>query len=267
MFSLDLRNITAPPPGLSISLTDSSYVFSSLQIEDIEKTDKEFQKLKQDYKNCSSCQNLLKICDEIYKQKIRALSCLAEMFQIIQKESHSKLLLEKEIKELKSENFAFNEKNNKKHKTAEELREKNKIIEDLISENRELNKNRILTQRIISDMQKEILQKSKNFEENCKVCAEKSQKFVNSSISEKKILEMQELVKKIPDKNGRELRISIHKQICEIETDFIELTANQENFERIKAKYLKLPYLLKPIFDLTKQYEKSVFEFKKILYD
>jgi hypothetical protein len=78
---------------------------------------------------------------------------------------------------------------------------------------------------------------------------------------------MQELVKKIPDKNGRELRISIHKQICEIETDFIELTANQENFERIKAKYLKLPYLLKPIFDLTKQYEKSVFEFKKILYD
>ncbi|OMJ91098.1 hypothetical protein SteCoe_6463 [Stentor coeruleus] len=92
-------------------------------------------------------------------------------------------------------------------------------------------------------------------------------KLYSEKVNELQKLEIfNELLELIPEGNGRELRISIHKKICEIETDFIELTPNEESFDVIKAKYLQLPYLLKPIFDLTKQYEKSLQDIKKLLY-
>ena len=83
--------------------------------------------------------------------------------------------------------------------------------------------------------------------------------------SNEKTVNLTQFIKQIPEFNGREIRMMIHKKIIDVETDFNELAASQENFEIIKGKYLELPYLLKPMFDMTKQYEKSINELKKLL--
>ena len=305
MFSLELRNLTPPPPGISSSLTDASYLFSALNMDEIEKIDDEFYNSKQIYRECNDCKKLLKLCDDIFKQKVRAIACLSEVFSLLQQEIHRNLIssIEKNDKN-QSENTGANKKITN---MTSDIKKKNEELQELLYENRELNINRIYTQRLLNQMQQDIEVKANNIKkleklvENnnnqtdlCIKCKEKDHelriktenaKELNDQleglaiklaesikiISDKsydlqKISSIQEVLTSMPEINGRELRISIHKKICEIETDFIELSANQENFEIIKMKYLQLPYLLKPIFDLTKQYEKSLMEFNKILY-
>jgi hypothetical protein len=56
---------------------------------------------------------------------------------------------------------------------------------------------------------------------------------------------------------GRELRSAVHKKICEIEADFLDLSLQDDKVKMIMEKFLELPYLLKPLFDLLKDYEKK----------
>lgn len=309
MFSLELRKLIPAPPGLSTALTDASYLYASLKFEEIQKNDEQFFAAKQKYRDCTECKALLRLCDDIFKQKIRVLACIAELFKLLQQEGTSKLELQKEINDMRAENLIQSEQTgqNKKFKNlVGELKKKDKQIQELSSENQELNKNRIQTQRILSQMQMDIENKAtiiktlaktidnEKIKENCcNKCLEKDAEIAHKSesireltercqiltskfaenikvLSEKsadseRLMTIKESLGLIPEINGRELRISIHKKICEIETDFIELIPNPDNFEIIKMKYLQLPYLLKPIFDLTKQYEKSLAEFNKIL--
>jgi hypothetical protein len=303
MFSLELKNITQPPPGLSTTLADSAYIFTAIRLDEIEKADKAFIAIKQKPTTCGECKELIKICDEIFKQKLRAVACLAESFKLIQHENSIQLDMQREINSLKVANSLFEDKfSSIKSLTelASEIKNKDKQIQDLVSENRELSLNRIFTQKIVTELEnnignklieiKRLEQQAKELTQKFKLCkcvsvsqetpkkpdqlketelkTSDDTKIISELLKEKKKKEsLQEFLHAIPEINGRELRISIHKKICEIETDFIELAANQENFEIIKVKYLQLPYLLKPIFDLTKQYEKSIIEFKKILYN
>ena len=74
------------------------------------------------------------------------------------------------------------------------------------------------------------------------------------------------------DQPGRELRSAVHKKIIEVEAEFMdldsiikslpELTRTEtglliEKAKTITEKFLELPYLLKPLFDLLKEYEKK----------
>ena len=74
------------------------------------------------------------------------------------------------------------------------------------------------------------------------------------------------------DQPGRELRSAVHKKIIEVEAEFMdldsiikslpELTRAEtgvliEKAKTITEKFLELPYLLKPLFDLLKEYEKK----------
>ena len=59
------------------------------------------------------------------------------------------------------------------------------------------------------------------------------------------------------EQNGRELRSAVHRKICEIEADFLDLGLQDEKVKIIMDKFLELPYLLKPLFDLLKDYEKK----------
>jgi hypothetical protein len=181
-----------------------------------------------------------------------------------------------------------------------EVKKKEKIISDLLMENKELTKNRIYLEKLVSQVQKELILKGEalaDLERKEKVCIECLEKDVEikakaQSIGElqetvqgfsvkvnevyrvaaekeiltQKVLAFAEILSILPEVNGRELRMSIHRQICEIETDFIELPPTQQNFENLKEKFLQLPYLLKPIFDLTKQFEKTIVELKKIMF-
>lgn len=59
------------------------------------------------------------------------------------------------------------------------------------------------------------------------------------------------------EQTGRELRSAVHKKICEVEADFIDLDSQDERVKKLLEKFLELPYLLKPLFDLLKEYEKK----------
>ena len=52
--------------------------------------------------------------------------------------------------------------------------------------------------------------------------------------------------------NGRELRSIVHKQVI-----FIEEMLQNGDFENIKEEFLKLPYMLKPIFDQLREFERE----------
>lgn len=73
---------------------------------------------------------------------------------------------------------------------------------------------------------------------------------------------------------GRDLRSAVHKKIIEVEADFLDIETHFKNFtdaymndsnvmvvvekvKQITEKFLELPYLLKPLFDLLKDYEKK----------
>jgi uncharacterized protein YoxC len=57
------------------------------------------------------------------------------------------------------------------------------------------------------------------------------------------------------EQTGRELRSAVHKKICEVEADFMDLGEKDERVKLLMHKFLELPYLLKPMFDLMKEYE------------
>ena len=59
------------------------------------------------------------------------------------------------------------------------------------------------------------------------------------------------------EQTGRELRSAVHKKICEVEADFMDLGFQDERVKKIMEKFLELPYLLKPLFDLLKEYERK----------
>lgn len=292
MFSLELSKTLPPPPGFSISIADASYLFSSLAVSEFQKTDEEFLKFKEKMNECSKCSVLVKICDKMFAHKQKALACLLDTFNIIQRETVLRLKTVSELEELKNSKNADGDLAGpyKKIKAlGVELKKKDKILSDLMLENRELTKNRINVEKLLIQMQKDAVAKADIIKklEKCEKCEEKGQtvkemelsiQFLTMKVNEgskvtveqevvaQKLMGVAEVLNFIPDVNGRDLRMSIHRKICEIETDFIELAPNHDSFETIKAKYLQLPYLLKPIFDLTKQYEKYLVELKKIIY-
>lgn len=76
------------------------------------------------------------------------------------------------------------------------------------------------------------------------------------------------------DQPGRDLRSAVHKKIIEVEAEFLDLETHFKNLsdpcktdrsvldiidkvKYITEKFLELPYLLKPLFDLLKDYEKK----------
>jgi len=69
-----------------------------------------------------------------------------------------------------------------------------------------------------------------------------------------KALTVKPLVKGRP---GREIRMSVHKKFIEIEQDFNSLPFSTEPLEVIKRKFLELPYMLRPLFDIMKDYEQQ----------
>lgn len=178
---------------------------------------------------------LLKENTELNVNRIHTEKIMNNLSEDYQRKVHQISILENEIKELKS----------KPSSSCSECIEKDK-------------ENKIQALHI-QDLQKNIGFLNTKIVETNKLYSEKVSELQKLGI-------FSELLELIPEGNGRDLRISIHKKICEIETDFIELTPNVESFDIIKAKYLQLPYLLKPIFDLTKQYEKSLQDIKKLLY-
>lgn len=303
MFSLELRNTLPPPPGLSPSIADTTYLFSALSMQDLSNTDLEYLKAKEIPPDCLNCTNLLKLCDKLFTSKQKVLACLVDTFNLVQKESISRVKMEKELDDVKNEKNVTEELAGPYRKIRAllvEVKKKEKIISDLLMENKELTKNRIYLEKLVSQVQKELILKGEalaDMERKEKVCIECLEKDVEikakaQSIGElqetvqgfsvkvnevyrvaaekeiltQKVLAFAEILSILPEVNGRELRMSIHRQICEIETDFIELPPTQQNFENLKEKFLQLPYLLKPIFDLTKQFEKTIVELKKIMF-
>lgn len=294
MFSLELRKLTPAPPGVSAALTEATYLFSALKVGEVQKNDEEFLACKEKFRECPDCKQLVLLCGEIFTQKLRVIACLSEMFKLLQKESFQNLELQQELESLKKD--MGEEKNSKLKNAVVESKKKDKQIQELLLEIKDLNTNRVYSQHLMGQMQMDIENKNKilkNLPKNsenpsrpCEKCIEKDKaikemtyhcQVLTTKLAENiKLLSdrpsdleknnlLQALLNAIPEINGRELRISIHKKIIEIETDFNELPANPDNFEIIKMKYLQLPYLLKPIFDLTKQYEKSMVEFGKVL--
>lgn len=74
------------------------------------------------------------------------------------------------------------------------------------------------------------------------------------------------------DQPGRDLRSAVHKKIIEVEAEFMDLDSIIKSLpelirsetealvgktKTITEKFLELPYLLKPLFDLLKEYEKK----------
>lgn len=57
--------------------------------------------------------------------------------------------------------------------------------------------------------------------------------------------------------SGRELRQKVHLQVVKIEEMMNEMQGILPGIEPLREQYLQLPYLLKPIFDLLKNYEKK----------
>lgn len=299
MFSLELNKTVPPPPGISGSVAEASSLFSSLAVSEFQKTDEEFMKIKEKVNECSKCSVLVRVCDKMFAHKQKTLVCLLDTFNIIQKESVLRLRTQGELDELRNLK-GLNEELSGPYKKIKalnvELKKKEKILSDLMLENRELTKNRINVEKLLIQMQKDVIAKAETIKkmEKCEKCEEKDEEirskgknikelqesiqFLTVKLSEnfklgaehemalQKIENFAFVLNFIPEVNGRDLRMSIHRKICEIETDFIELAPNVESFETIKEKYLQLPYLLKPIFDLTKQYEKTLVELKKIIY-
>ncbi|CAG9313330.1 unnamed protein product [Blepharisma stoltei] len=70
----------------------------------------------------------------------------------------------------------------------------------------------------------------------------------------KEALELKPTIKGRP---GREMRMSVHKQVIEIEQALNDLTSLTSEVQEIKRMFLELPYLLKPMFDLMKEYEQQ----------
>jgi hypothetical protein len=299
MFSLELRNTLPAPPGLSSSIADATSLFSALCMEELSKVDGDYFKSKEKPSECLKCNQTSSLCDKLFSHKQKVLSCLVDTFNLVQKESVNRIRAEKELEELKNEKIISEEMSGPYRKIRTlmvEIKKKEKIVNDLILENRELCKNRVYVEKLSNQLRKEIALKNDELLEEknkkCKECFEKEKEIkgkvgkinelqenlqvLNCKVNElfrvsaekeiltQKIISFAEIINLLPDINGRELRMSIHKQICDIETDFIELSPNQQSFETIKEKYLQLPYLLKPIFDLTKQFEKSISELRKL---
>ena len=74
------------------------------------------------------------------------------------------------------------------------------------------------------------------------------------------------------DQPGRELRSAVHKKIIEVEAEFMDMESIIKSLpelirsetealvgktKTITEKFLELPYLIKPLFDLLKEYEKK----------
>lgn len=71
------------------------------------------------------------------------------------------------------------------------------------------------------------------------------------------VFSIEKLAESKIEQTGRELRSAVHKKICEVEADFMDLGFQDEKVKKIMEKFLELPYLLKPLFDLLKEYEKK----------
>ena len=303
MFSLELRNTLPPPPGLSPSIADTTYLFSSLSMQDLSNTDLEYLKAKETPPECLVCSSLLKLCDKLFTSKQKVLACLVDTFNLVQKESICRVKIEKERDDARNEKNVTEELAGPYRKIRAllvEVKKKEKIVSDLLMENKELTRNRIFLEKLVSQVQKELIAKNEalaDLEKKERVCLECIEKdgevkakaltvlelqeavqgfsakmnevyrvAAEKEILTQKVLAFAEILSILPEVNGRELRMSIHRQICEIETDFIELPPTQQNFENLKDKFLQLPYLLKPIFDLTKQFEKTIVELRKIIF-
>lgn len=51
--------------------------------------------------------------------------------------------------------------------------------------------------------------------------------------------------------------MSVHKKFIEVEQDFNQLNISSDHLDSVKQKFLELPYMLRPIFDLMKDYEQQ----------
>ena len=71
------------------------------------------------------------------------------------------------------------------------------------------------------------------------------------------VFSLEKLAESKVEQTGRELRSAVHKKICEVEADFMDLGFQDDRIKIIMEKFLELPYLLKPLFDLLKEYEKK----------
>lgn len=60
--------------------------------------------------------------------------------------------------------------------------------------------------------------------------------------------------------SGREMRQKVHQQVVKIEEMMNTLQANIPALEALRDEYLQLPYLLKPLFDQLKSYERHFSE-------
>lgn len=83
---------------------------------------------------------------------------------------------------------------------------------------------------------------------------EGQQLIAQTCSSAKEALDLKPVIKGRP---GRDLRMTVHKQVIEIEQAFNEIGQTTPVIQDIKLKFLELPYLLKPIFDLMKEYEQQ----------
>jgi len=105
---------------------------------------------------------------------------------------------------------------------------------------------------------REILEKwwnqRSNFPQESEWIKEGQQIISQACAFAKDTLEVKPMIKGRP---GRELRMSVHKQVIEIEQAFNNVSSISPEIEEIKRMFLELPYLLKPIFDLMKEYEQQ----------
>lgn len=163
--------------------------------------------------------------------------------------------------------------------TCKDCAKKSSEIENLASELQKLRESPAKASKVQKDFKNPIVKSMVEIQERITTWWENKQDFhspVWKREGEDLVLSLESRVSLMAnaavDQPGRELRSAVHKKIIEVEAEFMdldsiikslpELTRAEtgvliEKAKTITEKFLELPYLLKPLFDLLKEYEKK----------